>query len=163
MRRLAILGAAVAALAVTFGIAPAGAAPDNKNIGSLDLVCDPPIGSTQATFIAQSNGEAVFFANGMFGVIKASSFAGTATFSIEGGPSFQFPDEFGKGGNGQGYQGRLIKCTAELGDEQEFTLTADDAAALGAELGIDLTPYIGSTMHVSDSGTFTAQVILPGA
>jgi hypothetical protein len=163
MRRLALLCAAVAALAVTFGIAPAGAAPDNKNTGSLDVVCDPPIGSTQVTFIAQSNGEAAFFANGMFGVIKATSFTGTVTFSIEGGPTFQFPDEFGKGGNGQGYQGRLIECTAQVSDEQQFTLTSDAAAELGAELGIDLTPYIGSTVHVSDSGTFTAQVILPGA
>jgi hypothetical protein len=29
--------------------------------------------------------------------------------------------------------------------------------------GIDLTPFIGATVHVSSTGTLTAQVIVPGS
>jgi hypothetical protein len=163
MKKLALLCATVGALVATVGVSPAGAAPDNKNTATQGVVCDPPIGATQVTFVQQSSGESAFFANGMFGVVKVASFTGTAQFAIEGGPTFTLPDEFAKGGNGQGYQGKLVECTAQISNEAQFTLTKKAASGLGAASGLDLTPYIGSTVHVSESGTFTAEVILPGA
>ena len=142
----------------------AGAAPNNKNTGTLNFSCGTPIGDVQISFNARNHSVSGFLPNGQVAVFKRGSFVGEDTFVIEGGPTFTLPEEStSPGGAGQGYEGKLVTCTLPISFEEEFTLDAEGAAELGEAAGIDLTPFIGATVHASTTGTFTVQVIVPGS
>jgi hypothetical protein len=165
--RTAGVGFAVAGAMVMGLLLPgaAGAAPNNKNTGTLNVSCGPPIGDVQLTFNAR-NSSVSAFVNGEVAVIKHAGFVGQTTFAVEGGPTFTLPEEedtLGGQGQGRGYQDKLVTCTMPVSFEEEFTLDAEGAAFFGEQAGIDLTPYIGATVHASLTGTFTAQVIVPGS
>src|SRR5919204_5589150 len=83
----------------------AGAAPNNKNTGTLNFSCGTPIGDVQISFNARNHSVSGFLPNEQVAVFKRASFVGEDTFTIEGGPTFTLPDEFTEGGSGKGYEG----------------------------------------------------------
>ena len=153
---------ASAAVAALLSAGTALAAPDNDNVFTQPVTCEAPLAAVTGVSFVGGASSSGFILDGQVVVAKAFSFDGTITFTIDGLAPVTIPDVGTEGGNGQGYQDRLVECTFENSFEDEFTLTKRDAAGLGAFLGIDLTPYIGETVLVSGEGVGTASVFVPG-
>jgi hypothetical protein len=139
------------------------AAPDNNNVVTQPVTCEAPLASvTSVNFIEQAASVAAFLLDGQVVVAKAFAFVGTVTFTIDSLAPIVVPEQDSFGGNGHGYQGRLVECSFETSFEDEFTLDKHGAASLGDFLGLDLTAYVGETVHVSETGLGTAWVVVPG-
>jgi len=160
----------VASLAVALALSSvASAAPDNKNTGLLDVSCGPPIGDTTIQLI-EHGGTLSFWSdpslpdNPFHAVFKRGVLDGTDTITIEGGPTFFLHDAFTlPGGSGMGYEDRLVECSAEITDEEDFKLTAHNAAIL-IFLGAppEVTQFIGASAHRFTTGTFHFEVVVTG-
>ena len=162
MKRLGFVGIAALVLAVTVGAA--GAAPSNKNTGSLTGVCNGS--AVTVTFIEHDRSVRAFTASG---VAVAKEFAGVfnITFTVGGQNVLQFQDTFleKKGSQGQGLAGRLVTCTfPETFVDPAFILTAAIAAELAADFPqVNWSSRIGQPVVVSGSGVLTVKALVPGS
>jgi hypothetical protein len=164
MRRIILAGLLIPAIVRGFGSTPAGAAPFNKHTGSVPASCEG-IGTVEVSFIEQSRSAAAFLPNGQVVVAKRGFDSFSGTFAIEGGPTLTVTDAvvFEFGGPGRGYEGRLVTCTGgPFPVEESFVLDQEGAAFLLQLTGVDLSAFIGATVHLSGSDTFTAEVVIPG-
>jgi hypothetical protein len=160
----------VASLAVALTLSGvASAAPDNKNTVPRDLVCPTLNVNTTISIVEGSNSQSVFLDgdNPSHAVLRRGVLDGIDTITIgSGGPpdgtTFTLTDNFSFGGPGIGYEGRIVQCDLELIDDEDFKLTAHNAAILEFLGGPDLTPFIGAAAHRHTTGTFHVELVVPG-
>jgi hypothetical protein len=164
MRRIILAGLLVPAIVGAFGSAPAGAAPINKHTVSVPASCEG-IGTVEVSFNGQSQSATGFLPDGQVVVVKRGFDSFSGTFAIEGGPTLTVTavTVFEFGGPGRGYEGRLVTCTAgPFPVEESFVLDQEGAAFLLQITGVDVSAFIGATVHLSGTDTFTGEVLIPG-
>ena len=161
------MGVSLAVALALSGVA--SAAPDNKNNAFFDVSCPAPIGNTTMQFVEGSNGMSVFLVDNPFhAVFKRGVLDGTDTLTIAGGvppdgTTVTLIDNFTTpGGSGMGYEGRIVECSVEITDEEDFKLTAHNEAILRFLGAPDLTQFIGAPVHRFTTGTFHAELVVPG-
>src|SRR5262249_45204725 len=154
----------VVSLAVALALSGvANAAPDNKNTVPRDLVCPTLNVNTTIEMVEGSRSASVFLVDNPFhAVLKRGVLEGTDIITIAGGPTFPLTDNFSFGGPGIGYEGRIVQCDLELIDEEDFKLTAHNAAILEFLGAPDLTAFIGAAAHRFTTGTFHVELVVPG-
>jgi hypothetical protein len=165
MKRVMVGIVAAAALAGAGAAAPAGAAPINAHTGSADVTCEG-IGATTVTFNEQSRGATAFLPSGQVIVVKRASDTFNGTLAIEGGPTLALTDAvlFESGGAGKGYEGRLVACSSgPTAVDEVDTLDQEGANFLLAETGVDVSSFIGATVHISGTDVFMVELIIPGS
>ena len=166
------LGAAVVAAAMAVGAAaPAAAAPDNKNTGGVDVVCDG-LDVTHVSFIEQANGAAAFLDGG--GVAVARGFTDNVddqTFTVVGSDpvvsaTAHFTDPGGINPGG-GAAADLVACSFSATFSDAFTLDADGATFLNTAAPLpaagDWNDYVGETIMIDDTFSGVAHVMIPGS